>query len=205
MTGRKIIDGLREAAAYADMPPTTIVGRDTAAESLRFYAKRFASGKTTRWDLAGHLLDQAATEIEALRGRTEGAAEQQAPTGPRETLEVAAKKVAAALGCEVEGEAGHRIGIQARNVHGELEIVALWNSEGGIWSRLVKLAQDNADLRHDIERHVQIASDLASEPTAAEAEARIVAWLRGRKNSYPDADDIAYDIERGEHAKEQER
>jgi hypothetical protein len=48
-------------------PPTAIYGRDTAPLSLRFYAGRFQRGETKRWDLAAHLLEEGAAEVERLR------------------------------------------------------------------------------------------------------------------------------------------
>jgi len=36
------------------------------SEQLKHYAEKFSSGETTRWDLAAHLLNQSASEIESL-------------------------------------------------------------------------------------------------------------------------------------------
>lgn len=55
----------------SNLPPTTLKP-DTAAEALRTYAGRFADGTTKRWDLAAHLMEEAARIIElAERQRDE--------------------------------------------------------------------------------------------------------------------------------------
>lgn len=47
-------------------PPTNLHATDAAA-ALRFYADKFAKGETKRWDLAAHLMKQAAEIIEDRR------------------------------------------------------------------------------------------------------------------------------------------
>jgi hypothetical protein len=44
-------------------PPTNLHATDAPA-ALRFYADKFAKGETKRWDLAAHLMEQAAEIIE---------------------------------------------------------------------------------------------------------------------------------------------
>jgi hypothetical protein len=50
------------------MPPTKL-HRTDAPTALRFYAERYSSGATKRWDLAAHLMEQAADIIEASKLR----------------------------------------------------------------------------------------------------------------------------------------
>lgn len=74
-------------ATASRRPPTVILGRDTAAASLLFYAGEFERGETKRWDLASHLLSDAAAEIERLRGLVRHYADQSG-VGPDELRRV---------------------------------------------------------------------------------------------------------------------